>query len=195
MREPLCRSRRSGRERVCAPLTTAPALENVNSLLTLGKTDGYEMLVSRDHILRKLLTPEDGLVFLDNEKDFNEYEISSTLQQLEAHLDNRPDHQRPVLFYAQPMNIHVLGVNKLPQRTAGNWRHRPGFNDRVAFKLQQVDEFMGQFVAFLKARNLYEDSIIVMTADHGDAFPALPGLAWSVRDIRRFYFRRSCACP
>ncbi len=149
--------------------------ENVNSLLKLGKTDGYEMLVSRDHILRKLLTPEDGLVFLDNEKDFNEYEISSTLQQLEAHLDNRPDHQRPVLFYAQPMNIHVLGVNKLPQRTAGNWRHRPGFNDRVAFKLQQVDEFMGQFVAFLKARNLYEDSIIVITADHGDAFPALPG--------------------
>jgi hypothetical protein len=149
--------------------------ENVNSLLTLGKTDGYEMLVSRDHILRKLLSPEDGLVFLDNEKDFNEYEISSTLQQLEARLDNRPDHQRPVLFYAQPMNIHVLGVNKLPQRTASNWRHRPGFNDRVGFKLEQVDEFLGQFVAFLKTRHLYENSIIVITADHGDAFPALPG--------------------
>jgi hypothetical protein len=149
--------------------------ENVNSLLTLGKTDGYEILVSRDHILRKLLSPDDGLVFLDDEKDYNEYEISSTLQQLETHLDNRRDQQRPVLFYAQPMNIHVLGVNNLPKKTESNWRHRLGFNDRVAFKLQQVDDFLGQFVAFLKARRLYENSIIILTSDHGDASPSLPG--------------------
>ena len=149
--------------------------ENVNSLLTLGKTDGYEMLVSRDHILRKLLAPEDSLVFLDNEKDYNEYEISSTIQQLETYLDHGSAGQRPVLFYAQPMNIHVLGVNHLPQRTATNWRQRPGFNDRVAYKLHQVDDFLGQFVAFLKARGLYENSILILTADHGDAFPTLPG--------------------
>jgi hypothetical protein len=146
--------------------------ENVNSLLTLGKTDGYEIIVSRDHILGKLLSPEDDVVFLDTDKKFNEYEISSTLQQLEAHLVSRRDPQRPVMFYAQPMNIHVLGVNNLPERTESNWRHRSGFDDRVAFKLQQVDEFLGQFIAFLKARALYENSIIIVTADHGDAFPS-----------------------
>jgi hypothetical protein len=149
--------------------------ENVNSLLTLGKTDGYEILVSRDHILGKLLSPGDGVIFLDTDKDYNEYEISSTLQQLEAHLDNRREQQRPVLFYAQPMNIHVLGVNNLPKRTESNWRHRPGFNDRIAFKLHQVDDSLGQFIAFLKARDLYENSIIIVTADHGDATPSLPG--------------------
>jgi arylsulfatase A-like enzyme len=149
--------------------------ENVNSLLTLGKTDGYEMVVSRDQILGKLLQPENGLVFLDTTKDYNEFEISSTLQQLETHLDAHRDQPQPILFYAQPMNIHELGVNNLPKRTESNWHRHPGFNDNVAFKLHQVDDSLGQFFAFLKARHLYESSIIIVTADHGDATPSLPG--------------------
>ena len=153
--------------------------ENVNSLLKLCKTDGYEMIVSRDQILGKLLSADEGIVFLDVGKEYDEFEISDTLQQLEAYLTSRPDKQRPVMFYAQPMNLHVLGVNNLPKRTESNWRNRPGFNNNVAFKLQQVDTFLGQFVTFLKARGLYDKSIIIVTADHGDASPELPGFGFA----------------
>jgi arylsulfatase A-like enzyme len=153
--------------------------ENVNSLLALGKIDGYEMIVSRDQILGKLLSADAGIVFLDVGKEYNEFEISDTLQQLEAYLTRRPDQRRPVMFYAQPMNLHVLGVNNLPKRTESNWRNRRGFNNNVAFKLQQVDTFLGQFVTFLKARGLYDSSIIIVTADHGDASPELPGFGFA----------------
>lgn len=150
--------------------------ENVNSLRTLARTDGYELVVSYDHILRKLFAPDEQMVKLDEDKRFNEFEISSTLQQLESYLDTRPDKNRPVMFYAQPMNIHVLGVNNLPERTAANWRNRPGFNDRIAFKLHQVDESIGGFVTYLKSRGLYDNSVIVITSDHGDATADLSGM-------------------
>ncbi len=150
--------------------------ENVNSLRTLARTDGYELVVSYDHILRKLLAPDEPVIKLDAEKRYNEIELSSTLQQLESYLDTRPDRNRPVLFYTQPMNVHILGVNHLEERTSSNWRSRPGFNDRIGFKLHQVDDFIGSFVAYLKARGMYENSVVVITSDHGEATPELAGL-------------------
>ena len=50
-----------------------------------------------------------------------------------------------------------------------NWRLRPGFNNRIAYEVHQVDECLGGFFKFLKARGLYDDSIIIVTSDHGDA--------------------------
>jgi arylsulfatase A-like enzyme len=53
--------------------------------------------------------------------------------------------------------------------TEANWRARPGFSSRVAYEVQQVDACLGTFLKELKKRNLYEDSIIIVTSDHGDA--------------------------
>jgi arylsulfatase A-like enzyme len=52
---------------------------------------------------------------------------------------------------------------------AAGWQARPGFNYRVSFEVHQVDEFLGEFFSWLKARGLYESSIIIITSDHGDA--------------------------
>jgi arylsulfatase A-like enzyme len=49
------------------------------------------------------------------------------------------------------------------------WRLRSGFNNRIAYEIHQVDECLGGFFTFLKARGLYDDSIIIVTSDHGDA--------------------------
>jgi arylsulfatase A-like enzyme len=38
-----------------------------------------------------------------------------------------------------------------------------------------VDDAIGRFITYLKSRNLYDQSIIVVTADHGDALANLPG--------------------
>jgi len=35
--------------------------------------------------------------------------------------------------------------------------------------VHEVDEFLGEFFAWLKARGQYENSIIIVTSDHGDA--------------------------
>jgi len=144
--------------------------ERLNSLEKLAKTDGYQMVVSYDEILREILSPSDDLIKLDTDKKlWNQLEVCSTVQQAESALDHRSDPTRPVFFYTQPKNVHQFARNNLPQGKAANWPAQPGFNYRVSFELHQVDECMGGFANWLKTRGLYDDSIIVVTSDHGDS--------------------------
>jgi glucan phosphoethanolaminetransferase (alkaline phosphatase superfamily) len=148
----------------------AQPFQKVNSLEKLARADGYQMVVSYDEILRELLTPSSDLVKLDTDKKaWGQIELSSTMRQLEDFLDHRPAQAPPVLFYTQAMNVQIHAQNDLPKRTGQNWKTREGFDDRIAYTLHQTDEFFGQFIAYLKSKNLYENSIIVVTADHGDA--------------------------
>jgi len=144
--------------------------ERVNSLEKLLKTDGYQMVVSYDEILREILSPSDDLIEMDTDKKlWNQLEVCSTVQQAESAIDHRFDSSRPIFFYAQPKNVHQFARNDLPQAKAANWPSQPGFNYRISFELHQVDDCMGGFIGWLKARGLYDNSIVIVTSDHGDA--------------------------
>lgn len=145
-----------------------------NGLEKLANTDGYQMIVSYDTVLKQILSPSDDLIKLDGDKElWNRFEACSTLGQLEKTLDARPDATRPVLFYAQPMNVHQFARNDMPMGNDPDWHPRPGFNERVAHEVHQVDGCLGSFFAYLKARGLYDESIIVVASDHGDALGEL----------------------
>jgi len=152
--------------------------ENVNTLERLLKTDGYQMILSYDSVLRRILSNSDNAIKLDLDKPWNQFEASSTFQQLEAVLDRHPS-DRPFFFYAQPMNVHQFGLNDRPKRTSDNWVMRPGFNNKRAFEVHQVDESLGDLFRYLKSRDLYENSIIVVTSDHGDGNEELGHLGHS----------------
>ena len=142
----------------------------VNSLEKLARADGYSMVVSDDEILRQLLSPTDNLIKLDTDKKlWNQLEVCSTIRQTETLLDGGWGGKQPILFYTQPKNVHQFARNDLPMMNRSNWRLRPGFNNRIAYEVHQVDECLGGFFSFLKARGLYENSIIIVTSDHGDA--------------------------
>jgi Sulfatase len=144
--------------------------ERVNSLEKLAKADSYEMIVSNDEILREILSPSEDLIKLDTDKKlWNQLEVCSTVQQAESIIEHRSDSARPIFFYAQPKNVHQFARNDLPQAKAANWPAQPGFNYRISFELHQVDECMGGFVAWLKVSGLYDNSILIVTSDHGDA--------------------------
>jgi hypothetical protein len=142
----------------------------VNSLEKLAAADTYQMAVSDDEILRQLLSPNDNLVKLDTDKKFwNQLEVCSTIRQAEGLLDGGLAQKGPILFYTQPKNVHQFARNNLPMMNRDNWRLRPGFSNRIAYEVNQADECLGGFFKFLKARGLYESSIIIVTSDHGDA--------------------------
>ena len=142
----------------------------IDGLEKLVEGDNYQMIVSWDVILRQILSPPSDIIKLDTDKPlWNNMEACSTVQQLETTLDHRKDTSRPVFFYAQPENVHQFGKNNLPKRTSENWRFREGFNNRIAYELNQVDGCLGGFFHYLQAKNLYDNSIIIVTADHGDA--------------------------
>jgi hypothetical protein len=142
----------------------------VNSLEKLANTDGYQVVVSYDTVLSQILSPSDNLIKLDADKPlWNRFEACSTLQQLASTLDARTDKSRPVLFYAQPMNVHQFATNNMPGADDPDWHYRPGFNDRIGHEVHQVDGCLGKFFAYLKAHGLYDQSVIIVTSDHGDA--------------------------
>ena len=142
----------------------------VNSLEKLARADGYQMVVSYDEILRQLLSPAGNTIKLDTDKKlWNQLEVCSTIRQLEPLLASGSADKQPILFYAQPKNVHQFARNDLPMASADHWRIREGFNNRIAHEVWQVDTCLGDFFSFLKSRGLYDNSIIIVTSDHGDA--------------------------
>jgi arylsulfatase A-like enzyme len=143
--------------------------DKLDLLKALAKTDGYKMVLSYDTILRRLLAPGDVDVKLDADKPWKSLDLESTTREFEHYLDNHAGDKQPILFYTQPIDVQELGRAEIPEKTNANWRERPGFNNRIAYHLAHADAALGEFVAYLKKHDLYDKSVIIVTADHGDA--------------------------
>jgi arylsulfatase A-like enzyme len=142
----------------------------LNSLDRMLHTDGYRMVVSMDEVLTTLLPANDDVVRLDTDKKlWNELELGSTLKQAERVLDSRQNREQPVFFYAQPKNVHQFARNDVPSPTSQHWQSPVGLNNRITYEVHWVDSCLGQFFSYLKQRGMYDDSIIIVTSDHGDA--------------------------
>jgi arylsulfatase A-like enzyme len=143
--------------------------ENVNGLERLLNTDGYDMVISYDNVLPELLSDRDRLTKLDTDKKtWRALDFCSTVREFAGALDARPDKNRPLFFYAQPQNVHMFAANNQATVRTTGWR-RPGFDPRISLAVHQIDGCLGEFLSDLKARGLYDDSIIILTSDHGDA--------------------------
>jgi hypothetical protein len=142
----------------------------LNSLNKMLRDDDYHMIVSMDDVLREIL-PVDGVVQIDADKKllWNGLELGATVQQAEAALDARPDRNQPVFFYTQPKNVHQFARNNVPSPASQHWQSPPGFNSRISYEVHWVDSCLGRFFSYLKQRGMYDNSIIIVTSDHGDA--------------------------
>jgi len=109
-------------------------------------------------------------VKLDMDKKlWNHLEIGDTLRQAETVLDSNTGSQEPIFFYDQPKNVHQFARNDVPSPTSQHWPDRPGLNTRITYEVHWVDARLGEFFSYLKQRSLYDNSIIIVTSDHGDA--------------------------
>ncbi|HZP62934.1 MAG TPA: sulfatase-like hydrolase/transferase [Terriglobales bacterium] len=140
----------------------------INSLEKLARADGYQVIVSYDEILQQIL-PDPDIKLDTNIKIWNQLELCSTIRQVEPLVMSHTSHQPPILFYTQPKNVHQFAHNNLPMIKDDHWRMRDGFNNRIAHEVSQVDSCLGNFFSFLKSHDLYDNSIIIVTSDHGDS--------------------------
>ncbi|HKF24164.1 MAG TPA: sulfatase-like hydrolase/transferase [Candidatus Angelobacter sp.] len=142
---------------------------NVNGLEKLVHADGYKMIVSYDNILPDILSSQDDLIKLDTDKrTWKSLDLCSTVTQFTAALDTGATRGRPLFFYAQPQNVHMFASNNHPTWRNATWK-RPGFDRRISLEVQQTDDCLGGLLAYLKSHGLYDESIIILTSDHGDA--------------------------
>lgn len=141
----------------------------VNGLEKMLHADDYHMVVSMDEVLKEILVPEKNLTRLDMDKElWNQLEIGSTVRQAEAALDQGTGPQ-PIFFYDQPKNVHQFARNDVPSPTSQHWHGPEGMNGRITYEVHWVDTCLGEFFDYLKRRGVYDNSIIIVTSDHGDA--------------------------
>jgi Sulfatase len=163
----------------------------MNNLQKLVEAEGYHSYVSLDPILQRVVAKSPSLTELDgNLKVMSEYDYAvatgggagagsalsttksrkswstldlvSTLSELETKLDARSDKHEPVFVYTQPQNIHTL---TLEQSSSGKSRR-----EISADEIQRMDGAFGRFIEFLKSHGLYDNSIVIVTSDHGDSY-------------------------
>jgi Sulfatase len=140
----------------------------MNALEDLLTTDGYESYVSVDNILRAIVKPGFPTDHLDQDRGTMDLRLCSTLSELENKLGQLHDRSRPVFAYTQSQDIHIAVLNREGRSVPAGWSF-PGFDPAVASRLAPMDKCFGEFIAFLKNNGLYDNSIIIVTSDHGDS--------------------------
>jgi arylsulfatase A-like enzyme len=150
----------------------------VNNLERLILANGYRQYISMDEILRVVLGNRSRIKALDSHltnperKDqMFKFDLCSTVDELTSRLDRDAQSTAPIFFYSQPQNLHirVIAEDRFPRyealRSGGADFFKP-----AALALQRVDTCFGRLIDHLKARQLYDDSIVVLTSDHGDHY-------------------------
>jgi hypothetical protein len=151
------------------------AVNNLERLLLLGQ---YRRYISIDEILSVILGDWSNTVRLDSRlahperlDEMYKFDLCSTLTELTGRLDQDGRQRAPVFFYSQPQSLHirVLSGDKYPRYEGLRSGTSVFFKPAVA-ALSRVDACFGQLIAYLKARDLYDDSIVILTSDHGDYY-------------------------
>ena len=158
----------------------------VDNLERLTVAAGYRRYVSVDPPLDAILEDWSGLVRLDSHlthpehlDEMYKFDLCSTVPELTGRID-RDGVDRPVFFYSQPQNLHIraLAGDTHPRDERATVPDASFFRPAVGasfFKpavgaLARIDGCFGRLIDYLKARRMYDDSIVVLTSDHGDAY-------------------------
>ncbi|HEY2171527.1 MAG TPA: sulfatase-like hydrolase/transferase, partial [Candidatus Angelobacter sp.] len=139
----------------------------VNNLEKLTIADGYQEFVTVDTTLRSLLSNHTDLVPLDNHADkWTDVDLCSTVDDAAQKISRQSDPARPIFMFTQPQNVHLLTVHKNHPDMILHTREE--LERAYAQDLRRMDGCFGRFVRFLKNKGRYDNSIIVLTADHGE---------------------------
>lgn len=139
----------------------------MNSLQKLLDTDEYQSFISMDPILKELLRPAASIVELDKRSDGHDFDFCWSLKELEKNVDERQS-DAPVFAYTQPWNVHTH-VIAVEGRTVAGGEEFPGFWAPYASRVKYMDACLGEFLDYLKTRRLYDNSVVILTSDHGDS--------------------------
>jgi hypothetical protein len=140
----------------------------MNALAKLVEAEHYQSFVSMDPILRVVVKPTPNLVELDSDRSGMDYRVCSSLDDLQDKLDHRADPSRPAFAYTQSQDIHISVINREKNSVIDTANYGAMYAP-YASRLRRADGCFGKFVDYLKARNLFDNSIVVLTADHGDS--------------------------
>ena len=140
----------------------------MNALQKLIDAEQYQSYISMDPILRTVVKPTPTLVELDARLSDMDYRLCSSLGDLQGKLEQRGSATGPAFAYTQSQDIHISVINRERNSVVDGGSYG-GFYAPYASRVHRLDGCFGSFVQFLKSRGLYDNTLLVLTADHGDS--------------------------
>lgn len=140
----------------------------MNALAKLIAHEQYAQWISMDNILDVILPHSAALEPLDAGVPVKDFRLCGTLDQLRARLQSRAADAAPLFVYSLPQDIHVSTITREGANSIDANAYQ-GFYAPVASRVRRFDTCFGAFIDDLKARGLYDDSVIILTSDHGDS--------------------------
>ena len=143
-------------------------LPRMNNLQRMLNVDSYHSYISYNPIVAALMNESNTITGLNTDlSDKQQKEFGLVISELEEDLARRKDPEHPIFAFAQPANVHTLSLAW--HKGDLQIRSHPGFDDAYASAVERVDRIFGEFMSFLKKQGLYDNSIIIVTADHGES--------------------------
>ena len=137
----------------------------MNALEKLLDAAHYHLVITRDAVVQQLIRPPaEDAIELDRGRPTMDVRLCRSLDELAKTLAGA-DRSRPVFAYSQAADIHVTQISGA--QTASSSDAGP-FYRPVADAVRTMDACFGRFIDTLKERGEYDDSVIIVTADHGD---------------------------
>ena len=136
-----------------------------NALEKLVAAKGYQRLITEDHLTDELFSPAPESIGLDHHVPEMLHTFCRTMGELGAHLEGYRG-AAPLFVMTRPLDLHI---GNIASATTPAGESYPGFYGPYAARVKRIDACFGEFVATLKRAGLYDDSIIVITSDHGDS--------------------------
>jgi hypothetical protein len=140
----------------------------MNTLHALLGRHAYRRWISMDNIVEVVMPRDASLEPLDARRGVADFRFCATLDELRGRLDRLTPGGPPTFVWALPQDIHVAVLNREGNAAVDDGDY-DGFHAPYASRVRRFDGCFGAFVNDLKSRGLYDDSVIVLTADHGDS--------------------------
>ncbi|MBL8138412.1 MAG: sulfatase-like hydrolase/transferase [Acidobacteria bacterium] len=140
----------------------------MNALHDLLGHHGYRRWMSMDNIV-EIIMPRDGsLDEIDRGVGVGDFRMCASIDDVRKRLDRLTADAAPTFVWSLPQDVHVAVLNR-EGNAAVDGRAYDAFYPPYASRVRRFDECFGGFVNDLKAKGLYDDSLIVLTSDHGDS--------------------------
>lgn len=140
----------------------------MNALAKLLAHEQYDEWISLDNIADVILPKTAALDALDRGRPVRDFRFCATLDEIRARLAGRAADAPPVFAYSLPQDVHISVITREGSRSIDAEGY-DGFYPPVASRVRRFDRCFGAFVDDLKSRRLFDNSIIVLTSDHGDS--------------------------
>lgn len=140
----------------------------MNALHALLGHHGYRRWMSMDNILEVIMPRDASLEEIDAKRGVGDFRFCSSIDELRGRLDRVTPEAPPVFAWSLPQDIHVAVLNREGNAAVDGGRY-DGFHAPYASRIRRFDACFGAFIDDLKTRGLYDDSIVILTSDHGDS--------------------------